>query len=209
MALSDKQRQKKAERKNKKRKLGKKSSWIAQHLGSRAFSYAGYPLHECLVPSGLFETGIGTVIAARKVPGGNLALSAFVVDVYCLGVKNALFNIVNEVDYERSIKYRLMESHEGQHFDRTHVACTKKLIEGAVAYAEGLGFAPHSDYRSAKGIFDAVDALSCPVKYVYGQNGKPFYIQGPHESLAQAKRIVEKLRLVCGEGGYHYLVSVG
>jgi hypothetical protein len=59
------------------------------------------------------------------------------------------------------------------------------------------------------GILDNVDASACPVRYVYGNGGKPFYIQGPNESASQSKKIVEKLQRACGEDGCHYLVAVG
>ena len=126
-----------------------------------------------------------------------------------MGVKNALFTITSELEYERTIKPRLIADHDGQYFERTHVACTKKLIEGAVRFAEELGFSPHPDYRNAKRILDNVDIATCPVKYTYGKDGKPFYVQGPNESPYQSKKIVEKLHIKCDEGGYDYLVFVG
>jgi len=205
MALSEKQRQKKVEKRNKKRRESKSSSSSAQ-FGSEAAGYARFPLHECLVPSGLFETGIGSLIVARDVLDGNIALCAFLVDVYCLGVKDAMFTLVGKLEYERSIKPGFMESHEGQYYEKVHAACAKKLIEGAIAYAETWGFFPHRDYRKAKGIFGDVDAAACPVKYSYGSNGKPFYIQGPSESPSKAKVILDRLHRICGEDGYHYMV---
>lgn len=209
MALSAKQRQKKIERKNKRRKQIRKPFSVSLQLGTKAANYANLPVHECLIPSGIFDTGIGTVIVSRRTLDGNIAIAGFVVDVYCLGVKNALFNIASELEYERTIKPRLIEGHQGQHFDRTHVACTKKLIEGAVRFADELGFSPHPDYQNAKRILDNVDGAACPIKYAYGQDGKPFYVQGPNESPYQSKKIVENLHMKCGEGGYHYVVFVG
>jgi hypothetical protein len=209
MPLNARQRQQKIEKRNRKRKQNRKSISASPALGRCAARYARFPIHECLIPSGLFETGIGSAIVSRRTPDGDIAVSAFVVDVFCLGVKNALFTTVNEIDYERKVKRRLAESHSGQYFERAHAACVKKIIEGAVGYADGFGFNPHADYRNAKGILDEVDAIACPVKYTYGKNGKPFYVQGPYESPWQSKKIVESLRMKCGEGGYDYVVSVG
>ena len=206
MALSEKRRQRKIERKNKKRKQLKKPLSIPPRLGHRAAGFGGFPVHECLVPSGLFETGVGTVIVARKAADGNIALGAFLVDVYCLGVKDAMFNIVGELEYEQSIKARFIASHQGQHYEQLHVACARKLIEGAVAFAENHGFSPHRDYRDAKNIFGDADASACPVRFTYGMNGKPFYMRGPYESASRAKRILETLHKTCGEGGYDYFV---
>ena len=165
-------------------------------------------MYECLIPEELFEIGLGNVIVARKAPQGRIALSAFVVDVFCLGVKNTFFNVSNEDDYENDIKVRLIESHAGRDFDNIHPSCARKLIEGAVAYAEDLGFRPHSDYRNAKGIFGDIDPDVCPEKYIYGKDGKPFYIRGPNESPSNAKRIIQQLHKKCGEDGYHYMLEM-
>lgn len=208
MVLNLKQRQKRIENKNKKRKLAKRSLGASFLARDNASGYSGFPIHECFVPSTLFETGIGYVIVTRRTPNGIIATSVFVVDVYCLGVKNALFNVSSEMEYENTIKPRLMESGEEQQFENIHPACARNLVEGAVLYAKELGFPPHSDYKYAKGIFGDLDINSCPVKYSYGKNDKPFYIRGPNESIVQAKQIINQLNKTCGEGNYDYLVML-
>ena len=205
MAINAKQRQKKLEKKNKKRKLAKKSSGSGIKLRDKALNFAKFPVHECLVPSALFETGIGNIIVARRAEGDSIAISAFVVDVFCLGLKDAFFKVSSEFDYEHRIKSRLFELHEDQTFEKVHLTCAKKLIDGAILYAKEIGFSPHRDYKNAKGIFGNVDGRVCPVKYIYGKRGKPFYIRGPNESPAQAKRIVAQLHKKCGDGNYRYL----
>ena len=207
MTLRERQRQKKLEKKKKKRQLSKKTGSMGFGARIAAASYAKYPIYEWLVPSGLFETGLGTIIATRRPPSGEIAVSAFVVDVFCLGVKNALFKVAGEEAYHNTIKPRLVETHEGQHFENTHPSCVRKIIEGAVDYADELGFSPHPDYNSAKVIFGDIDAGVCPVKYVFGQEGMPMYIRGPNETINQAKKIVDQLDKRCGEGNYHYLLS--
>ena len=207
MTLRERQRQKKLEKKKKKRQLVKKTGGMGFEARIAAASYAKYPIYEWLVPSGLFEMGLGTIIATRRPPSGEIAVGAFVVDVFCLGVKNAFFKVASEEVYHNTIKPRLVETHEGQGSENTHPSCVRKLIEGAVDYADDLGFSPHPDYRSAKLIFGDIDPGACPVKYVFGQDGLPLYIRGPNETINQAKKIVDQLAKRCGEGNYHYLLS--
>ena len=207
MAISERQRQKKLEEKKKKRKLVAKAATTGLALGHKALQFNQYPIHECLVPEGLFETGLGTVIWTRRTPDGRIAISAFIVDVYCLGVKNALFTITSEQEYENVIKRGTIESHGGQEFLSITPDCARKLIEGAVSYAAELGFTPHRDYQNAKGIFGNADSNACTETFEYGHEGKPFYMRGPNESVSQAKKIVEHLHRKFGEGGYHYLVA--
>jgi hypothetical protein len=208
MAINERQRQKKLDEKKKKRKLVTKGTAAGLPMGRKALQYCKFPVHECLVPERLFETGLGTVIWVRRMPDGMLAITAFVVDVFCLGVKDALFKVASEQAYENMIKPGLIETHEGQAFLTVEPAYARKLIQGAVRYAEGLGFPPHPDYQNARGIFGDVDSLACPTEFEYGREGKPFYMRGPHESVSQAKRIVEQLQNECGEGGFHYLVTM-
>jgi hypothetical protein len=208
MAISERQRQKQLEQKKKKRQLLAKHARASLPSEHRALSYAKFPVHECLVPEHLYETGLGTVIWARRTPQGAIAISAFIVDVFCLGVKNALFSIVSEQEYESTVKPRLIGAHEGRTFQNVHPTCARKLIEGAIRYAEDLGFSPHRDYQRAKGIFGDVDAHACPTGFTYGHDGKPFYIRGPNESVAQAKRITDQLQRKCGVGNFEYLVAL-
>jgi len=209
MAINAKQRQKKLEKKNKKRKLAKKVSTTSVPSKVKAANYAKFPIHECLVPSSLFELGIGNVVVVRRTQEeGVIAITAFVVDVYCLGVKNAFFKLSSEFEYENTIKPKLIEVRQDNFFEKVHLACARKLIEGSIYYAKELGFSPHRDYKDAKGIFGDIEGNACPVEYLYGNEGKPFYIRGPNESTDQAKRIIDQLHKVCGEGRYDYLAML-
>ncbi|MCD4652600.1 hypothetical protein K8T06_01550, partial [bacterium] len=124
---------------------------------------------------------------------------------YCLGVKNALFKVVSESEYEKTLKPQLMHIDDDQSFEKIDSACARKLVEGAVSYAKELGFSPHKDYRSVKKIFGNIDSDACPTNYIYGKDGKPYYVRGPNESEIQAKRIINQLQEKCGEGNYDYL----
>ena len=209
MALSAKQRQRKIEKKNAKRKRARKSFVNSLHLAASAAHYANAPIHECLIARNLFDIGAGSIIVAKQAEDGMIAVSAFVLDVFCLGAKDAFFTLLSEHEYEHQLKVGLDRSEGGNYFAVIHATCVKKLIEGAVTYALDLGFKPHSDYKVAIRILDNVDPVSCPVSYSYGSDGKPLYIQGPHETPSRANKIIEKLRRKCGEGGYDYIVEVG
>ena len=106
MTLRERQRQNKLEKKKKKRQFVKKTDGMGFGARIAAASYAKYPVYEWLVPSELFETGLGTIIATRRPLSEEIAISAFVVDVFCLGVKNAFFKVASEDVYHNTIKPR-------------------------------------------------------------------------------------------------------
>jgi len=208
MALSEKQKQKKLAKKKQKRKVHAKKINPIKLSMDKAISYAKFSIHECLIPTNLFETGLGTVIVTRRTLEGDIAICAFIVDVFCLGVKNALFKVVSEYEYERTLKPQIIESNNDVEFENIHQTCARKLIEGAVNYANNLGFNSHPDYKNAKNIFGDIDSNVCPIKYIYGKEGKPYYMRGPNESLNDAKIIIDNLSKKCGEGGFDYVVMM-
>src|SRR5437879_6588829 len=62
------------------------------------------PVYECLVPENLFELGIGNVVFSRELPGGDIAVVVFLLDVFCLGVKDTLFKVVPEDEYRTRVR---------------------------------------------------------------------------------------------------------
>ena len=162
------------------------------------------PIYECLITDTLFEQGIGNLYFTRLMPDGRISAGIFLVDVFCLGVKDAFITVLEKYQYEGRMK-----NHPGNGpFVPVSPACFRKLVEGAVAYARDLGFEPHRDYAEARQIFGNQETASCTQEFTYGREGKPLYISGPNESEARSKAIVEHLRQLKGEDGFHYLVGL-
>jgi yecA family protein len=129
----------------------------------------------------------------------------FLVDVWCLGVKDAF----GEHDIPDGLADELIDNRlSEEQREAVHPTCAKKLIEGASAYAERLGFAPHRDYRKGRKVLSGLDASLCPTEFTFGRNGKPCYMRGPHDDNDRADRILAILTARCGEDGYDF-VDVG
>ncbi len=167
----------KQEKKTTQTKAGKAGS-----MASQIALAANAPIHECLVPANLFERGIGNLVFSRSLPGGRMALAMFLLDVFCLGVKDTFFAVVG------------------------NPAGLRKLVEGGVAYARELGFNPSPDFVVVHKIFGDVEAAACPTHFEYGHAGKPFYISGPRETATQVRTIVDQLQRRFGSGNFEYLV---
>jgi len=119
------------------------------------------PIPESLVPANLFEQGIGNLAFSRSLPDGRIALSVFLLDVFCLGVKDAFFAIVTRAEYaKRRSNWLPRES-----LRPMDPACFRKLVEGGVAYAQALGLNPHEDYAVARQIFGDVQGHGLPDEF--------------------------------------------
>jgi hypothetical protein len=162
------------------------------------------PIHECLVPVDLFTRGIGNLVISRALADGRIAVAVFLLDVFCLGVKSALYAVVSRDEYAR----RVRTLSAGEHPQQMQPACFCTLIEGAVAYAQDLGFQPHADYAVARQLFGTLTAEPCPEQFQYGHENMPYYISGPNETKTDAQRIVEQLTRRLGPNKFHYLVVV-
>jgi hypothetical protein len=197
-------RQKRLARKATKRKpaAGGKRAFGRRTQSLDASRLAVMPIRECLVPATLFEQGIGNLLISRDLPGGRIAVGFFLVDVYCLGVKNAGFVEVWPEEYGESIR-RMNETEPLESWDP---ACAVKLVREAVAYAKGLGLQPHPEYRKVARIIGDIDPGHCPRTFEFGEDGKPFYVQGPNETALDANRVMKTLTQRLGPDGFHYLL---
>jgi hypothetical protein len=209
MSIDQKRRQKQLARKAAKRKKILRER-RASHGGMDATSMKGLihlasnsPIHECLVPKGIFDLGIGDVVISRRMPDGSIAVSIFLVDTYCLGVKDCFFRVASRHELESRIAH-LREKEALQRVDPEYAV---KLIEGAVAYARVIGFDPHKDYAFVKKIFGTIDPSSCSSEFEFGKDGKPFYVSGPHQTEADSQRIINILNERFGPGGIDYMVG--
>jgi hypothetical protein len=162
------------------------------------------PVYECLIPEELFELGIGNVVFSRELPDGDIALVVFLLDVYCLGVKDTTFNVVPEDEY-RSILRGMAQIATYASIDPP---CARKLVEEAEAYAADLGFKPHADYRLSGMIFGDIDTNACSMSFEFGKDGQPYYASGPYDTPERSRRIVETLTRRCGPDGFHYMVAL-
>jgi hypothetical protein len=153
----------------------------------------------------LFDSGCGYLVVSRFKADGRVESGFFLLDVFCLEVKDAGFHCFSIIaDYRQSLLDRLFPNEDRV---RMTAAAARKLTEDAIDYARGLGFSPGSDYKKASRVFGGVTTADCDEEFMFGKDGKPLYIQGSSDSPARAERILRALQARCGEGGYHYIVA--
>lgn len=150
------------------------------------------------------EGGLTDVLVTRTRDDGMTDIGVFLVDVWCLGVKDAcLVSDASPSELEEILSRHLPVA-EGE---RIHPACARKLIEGAIAYAAQFGFAPHRDYRKARRVLSGIDATVCPEEFVFGCEGRPRYMRGAGDSDERVTRVCAMLEAHCGPGGFDFVDS--
>lgn len=208
MAKNERKRQKQLAAKKKKRQI-KKSSTSGSLLSEERFNLKSfeqaekYPIRDCLVPEGLFERGIGNIYVTRDLPNGDIAIGGFLVDTFCLGIKDAFLRGFNLFDYKDMI------DNPSENYRSVEPAYARKLVEDAQDYADNLGFRPHKDYKKAKYMFGDIDSGTCTEVFEFGKDGKPNYISGPYDSPQKIEKIRKTLTKSCGEGGFNFTVLMG
>jgi hypothetical protein len=148
-----------------------------------------WPVSAALVPDSLWSIGIGSLVIARRTPDGQLACAILLVDVLCLGVKDATWKVLPEGEF-RGLRKCIEEHGRLQDVPPEYFA---KLVYRAVDYAQSLGFPPHRDFRHAQRLLSGIDPSLCPDEFEFGQDGRPHYIQGPSESTIKARSIAERV----------------
>ena len=161
------------------------------------------PFIDCLMSTEFQEMGIGYVVVARRKSAQTIRCVSFVVDVFCLGIKDCHLQKCSENDY-RFIKEKLGQTSKMIPVDPPYA---KKFIEGAVAYAKEIGFNPHPDFQRYFNSLTDIDSSDCNDAFLYGKEGKPLYIQGPLDSPAKVIRIMKILEDKMGADGFHCMVE--
>lgn len=166
-----------------------------------------YPLYGCWIMEGWQESGITPVVVARKQDTDRIMFAVYMVDYYCLGIKDAF----TRADYSQNRFERDLPKMCNEAPIACSVELAHELIYGALEYAEKLGFEPHADFHRQKAdlMLDLSDVHPRKNNVSFGKNGKPFYISGPYDSQMKSKSIYNTLMRTCGPGNFEYMITLG
>ncbi|MCP4130204.1 MAG: tetratricopeptide repeat protein [bacterium] len=158
------------------------------------------PIYRCLQSEDLFEDGLGYVIITRKGETGPIAAVFFLLDAFCLGVKDVFIRVIPESE----LNIMLDAYCEDDSFIPIEPSSARKLVEGAEEYARQLGFHPHKNYANARIIFDDIDKNDSAAIFTFGKDGKPFFVSGMDDSLPKCEKILDKLMDTVGPDGFEF-----
>lgn len=167
---------------------------------------AAAPIYRCLLQEELFERGNGMLLLARGTSRDGIALVCFLLDVYCLGVKDVAFHAqLGESDIETM----LADIDQTAPLEPIEPSHARKLIYETVAYARSVGIEPHRDYVTAERLFGDIPADAGGLSFSFGYEGRPLYVPGIDETAAQVRRRLQALRNAVGEDGFDVSLPEG
>jgi hypothetical protein len=204
MATSERKRQKKRERSTARRKDRRRSLMREKNRGlaERISLAADAPILHCCATEAFWDHGMSSVLISRELPRGQVAYAMILVDRYCLGVKDAMGDVVTRAEYGAA-RRRMAENSALVPLPPPDL---RALVEDAIDFARQIGFEPHPDYQRVKPIFGDIDATAATERFEFGKDGKPYFISGPSDNALRCRQILRSLYQHCGPDGYHYTI---
>jgi len=151
---------------------------------------------------GLVTGGLVTaLVTRRRRHRRGASVCVYLLDVYCLGVKNAMGPHTNDGLELRRLTDRVFSCYHAPPV-AAPIELARDLVFGAADYARRLGFAPHPDFQRARahlGPWTGPSAIS------FGHDGKPTYISGPYDD---SEHIMRTLHRAVGREGFSHTVGV-
>jgi hypothetical protein len=215
-------RQKKLTPKQIARQLGLKVAEVTRFIKARgeetAIDLAAKgelaPITECLINTNSakrllekaeIEDGVGglaAVIITRNIGHNRLLSCSYLVDYWCLGVKDVMGPAkMNEIKYKNFINRIYSPFADG--YQEISLEEAQAIVLGAVDYAAKLGLRPHADFnQKAKA---HLGEYKGSIKLEFGHEGKPFFISGPYDNVS---KILNTLRQTVGEDNFDFLAEI-
>ncbi len=161
------------------------------------------PIHECWITADWEDSGMASIIVSRRHTNANITFCFYLVDLLCLGVKDSSYRFnITETEFSDFIE-RMEERMPVEMID---YELAHNIILSAVEFAEEYGFKPHKDFASVTEFMLEEDNDDIElIEIECGRDGKPLYVQGPHESEATANKIMKQLEKTAGTGNYDFI----
>ena len=153
------------------------------------------PLGKCYISTEWQEQGLITIVVTRNHVNGHFTCGIFLVDLYCVGVKETLF-LFNEYERYRDT-LKVLNDEEG--IEECSYTLAHNIIYGAIAYAEDLGFKPAEKFKTTQYILEENGDRIELMDIEFGLSGKPAIFL---ENEKHPDKIIATLDKSVGPEGY-------
>ena len=142
---------------------------------------------KCYINPSIQGIGLGHVVVTRRHTGGNVSVGCYLVDTFCLGVKDSLYRL-RMTPYEFSF---FMEPLEREGVEECSYEEAHNWIYGAIDFAEEGGIKPDKSFALTKYILEE-DTDDVPlIEYEFGKDGQHFLVV---DSELEASKYLPTLR---------------
>ena len=169
-------------------------------LPARVLRAAHAPIQHCFLTESVFDVGMGTLVLARGATLHHFAFSMFLIDTFCLGIKDVMFESVESEVFEMYMD----ATDAGSPMVSVDPSYARKLLRDLAAWSQSIGFAPHRDFAAAERMFGDVSADASDAVFRFGRDGKPVYIPGPNDTAPLIRRRIEQLQKCLGNNGFGF-----
>ena len=149
---------------------------------------AALPLEGAWVDPAWERTGLTPVVMARRGGDGALYVGRFLVDLLCLGVKQAHLEV--KVSDALLVRIRDRLAPPGRALVSVPPEQAASIVEAARTFAAACGLSPHDGYAKASAVLSGID-VSGAAGITTGQDGMPYLMPGPKDDVAAIVAILE------------------
>jgi len=153
-------------------------------LPARVLRAAHAPIQHCFLTESAFGVGMGTLVLTRGATPDHLTLGSFLLDTFCLGIKDVMFRPLESKVFEMHME----AMNAGSPMVSVDPSYARKLLRDLAAWSHGIGFTPHRDFAAVEKMFGDVSADASDAVFRFGREGKPFYISGPNDTVPLIQR---------------------
>ena len=184
------------------KKKSKKKHQEQQPLSPERFlreKARGLEISKCFVSNDITICGEGHVVVSRLQKSGKISAAFYLVDIYCLGVKDSFYRLrLDEDEFEEMIDRMVPYNIEECSYEVAH-----NWIYGAIAFAEEAGIKPDKSFNLTQYMLEE-DTDEVPlIEYEFGRNGKHFLVA---KNKLEASRYLPSMKAHLGD---NFDVSIG
>lgn len=133
---------------------------------------------KCYINTHWKEEGLASIVVTRKHKQGTYTVGMYMVDTFCLGVKDTLYKFcISESEYEYLTQGGMFDTEEIS-YNEAH-----NIIFAAIEFAEEGGIQPHKDWALTRYILEEDDDNVPLIDYEMGRNGKHFLVVHNQQEL--------------------------